>query len=126
MLFWPQSFSLLLRNGLCFLASPSYALRFRRLGQVFYPQSSMGTRANWRQGAYHFVYIIAPERTKDVAAFLTGLFNILAWWFTACSGNIFVGISAFGIVSLWHENFSATQWQVYLWFLGTLVLSREC
>ncbi len=77
------------------------------------------------QGAYHFVYIISPQRTKNVAAFVTGLFNILGWWFTTCSANIFVGISAFGIVSLWKEDFAATQWQVYLFYLGIILLSSQ-
>ena len=76
-------------------------------------------------GQYHFAYILAPTRTKNFAAYATGVINILAWWITTTSGSIYTAISAFGCAAAWFPDFAQKQYQVYLCFLGVIVLSRE-
>jgi len=78
-----------------------------------------------RQGQYHYTYIVAPERTRDFAAYIVGFLNIIAWWANAASGTIYVAISAYGIASFWHEDLVVEQWQVYLLYLLVIALTRK-
>ncbi|KAH7121531.1 amino acid/polyamine transporter I [Dactylonectria macrodidyma] len=74
-------------------------------------------------GQYHFVYIIAPPRTRNFAAYVTGAINIIAWWITTCSGVIYTAISAFGCAAAWFPDFSQERYQIYLCYLGVIALS---
>ncbi|PLB49685.1 amino acid transporter [Aspergillus steynii IBT 23096] len=74
-------------------------------------------------GQYHFTYIVAPKRTKNFAAYMVGILNIVAWWVTTASGTIFTAISAFGIAKFWYPEFSGEQWQVYLCYILVIILT---
>ncbi|KAF9871507.1 Choline transport protein [Colletotrichum karsti] len=74
-------------------------------------------------GQYHFVYIIAPDKTRNFAAYVTGIINILGWWISTSSGLIYTAISAFGCAAVWFPDFAQKQWQVYLCYLGVIILS---
>ncbi|KNB03018.1 hypothetical protein FOXG_05628 [Fusarium oxysporum f. sp. lycopersici 4287] len=74
-------------------------------------------------GQYHFTYIIASPKTRNLGAYVTGSINILAWWITTCSGLIYTAISAFGCAAAWFPDFEQQRYQVYLCYLGITVLS---
>ena len=82
-------------------------------------------KINREQGQYHYTYIVAPERTRNFAAYIVGFLNIIAWWANAASGTIYVAISAFGIASFWHEDLAVKQWQVYLLYLLVIAVTRK-
>ncbi|KAF7588341.1 hypothetical protein BBP40_005869 [Aspergillus hancockii] len=68
-------------------------------------------------GQYHFTYIVAPQFSKNFAAYLVGIINVVAWWVTTASGVIYTAISAFGIGKFLYPEFRGTQWQVYLCYV---------
>ncbi|KAJ5360449.1 hypothetical protein N7517_009640 [Penicillium concentricum] len=64
-------------------------------------------------GQYHFVYIIAPQKHKRFAAFVTGWMSILGWWMVTCSGLSLVAKAALGLGQFLHPDFEIKQWQEY-------------
>ncbi|KAH8130097.1 hypothetical protein ACSS6W_008232 [Trichoderma asperelloides] len=74
-------------------------------------------------GQYHYTYIVAPTKTRNFAAYIVGLLNIVAWWVNAASGTIYVAISAFGIAELWYPNMEGAHWQIYLCYLLVIFLT---
>ncbi|KAL2801929.1 amino acid permease-domain-containing protein [Aspergillus granulosus] len=74
-------------------------------------------------GCYHFTYFLAPKKTRNFASFTVGVINLLGFLIGAVSGMIYTTISVFGIVAFWIEGFAPTQWQVYLGFVGVILLS---
>ncbi|KAE8354855.1 amino acid transporter [Aspergillus coremiiformis] len=74
-------------------------------------------------GQYHFTYIMAPECSRDFAAYTVGIINVVAWWVTTASGVIYTAISAFGIAKFWYPNFGGTQWQVYLCYVLVVIVT---
>lgn len=78
-----------------------------------------------RQGQYHFVFILAPKKSKRFAAFVIGWMNLLAWSICTCSGiSVFVASIA-GMASFLDNSFEATPWQMYLMYLATAVISSK-
>ena len=74
-------------------------------------------------GQYHFVYILAPEKSRKFAAFAVGWMNILGWSVTLCSGVSVVVASVSGLIAFWDESFQAAQWELYLIYLAVAFLS---
>ena len=77
-------------------------------------------------GQYHFAYVFAPLKTRNFAAYSTGLINILGWWINTSSGIMYTAISAFGCATFWFPNFAQEPYQVYLVYLAVIVISRKC
>ena len=75
------------------------------------------------QGQYHFVFILAPERTKRFAAFIVGWTTVLGWWIITCSGVTLASVSVLGLANFWNPGFVATQWQIYLMYLLMILIS---
>lgn len=75
------------------------------------------------QGQYHYTYIMAPGYIRNFLAFLVGICNILGWWMALASGTIIVAKSTFGLVLFRYPDFEQQQWQVYLCYILTIVLS---
>ena len=74
-------------------------------------------------GQYHFVFILAPKRSRRFAAFTIGWMNILGWSVALCSGVSVVVASVSGLIAYWDDSFQATQWQSYLIYLAVTFLS---
>ncbi|KAL4875437.1 amino acid/polyamine transporter I [Aspergillus karnatakaensis] len=74
-------------------------------------------------GSYHFVYFLAPKRTRNFASFVIGITNLLGFWIGGVSGMIYTTISTFGMVSFWIEGFQPTPWEVYLAYVAIILLS---
>lgn len=81
--------------------------------------------SNCLQGQYHFVYILAPKDYKKFAAFLVGWMNLLGWTIATCSGVSVVIASVSGMASFWDSSFQATQPQLYMMYLATIILTCE-
>ncbi|KAF5989497.1 choline permease [Fusarium bulbicola] len=63
-------------------------------------------------GQYHFTYIIAPPKTRNFGAYVTGSINIIAWWITTCCapGTIILenrGISGWNTGTGWLLSIAA-------------------
>ena len=74
-------------------------------------------------GQYHFVFILAPKRSRRFAAFAVGWMNILGWSVALCSGVSVVVASVSGLIAFWNESYHATQWESYLIYLAVTFLS---
>ncbi|KAH8698943.1 amino acid/polyamine transporter I [Talaromyces proteolyticus] len=74
-------------------------------------------------GPYHFAYVVAPQKTRNFAAYMTGFLNILAWLIGTSSGTIYTAISAFGCATIWFPDFAQERYQVYLCYLGVIIIS---
>ncbi|KAE8155043.1 amino acid/polyamine transporter I [Aspergillus avenaceus] len=74
-------------------------------------------------GQYHFTYTLAPERTRNFAAYTVGITNVIAWWVSSASGIIYTGISAFSIAVFWYPEFQHERWQIYLCYVLVVSLT---
>ena len=74
-------------------------------------------------GQYHFVFILAPQKYKQFAAFTVGWMNILGWSVALCSGISVVVASISGLIALWDPTFHATQLQSYIIYVCVAVSS---
>ncbi|KAJ5685540.1 amino acid/polyamine transporter I [Penicillium majusculum] len=70
-------------------------------------------------GQYHFVYIIAPQKNKRFAAFVTGWMS--GWWMITCSGLSLVAKAALGLGQFLHPDFEINQWHEYCVYLATII-----
>ena len=71
------------------------------------------------------MYILAPEKHKNFAAFTVGTLNVIGWWIVTCAGMSLGTVSTFGMVTFWIPSFQATQWQTYLLFDLGIILTRK-
>lgn len=77
------------------------------------------------KGQYHFVFILAPKKTRRFASFVIGWMNLLAWSICTCSGiSVFVA-SVAGLASFLDNSFVATPGQLYLMYLATALISGK-
>ncbi|KAL5340928.1 amino acid permease-domain-containing protein [Aspergillus crustosus] len=74
-------------------------------------------------GSYHFVYFLAPKRTRNFASFIVGIINLLAYLIGGVSAMIYTTMSIFGMVSFWVEGFQPSPWEVYLAYVAVIFLS---
>ncbi|CRL28604.1 Amino acid/polyamine transporter I [Penicillium camemberti] len=74
-------------------------------------------------GQYHFVYIIAPQKNKRFAAFVTGWMSILGWWMITCSGLSLVAKAALGLGQFLQPDFEIKQWHEYCVYLATIIVT---
>ncbi|KAA6414172.1 MAG: choline transporter [Lasallia pustulata] len=74
-------------------------------------------------GQYHFVFILAPRRHKQFAAFVVGWMTLLGWWIVTCSGISLCVVTVAGMINFWNNDFRATQWQLYLIYLATVFIT---
>ncbi|KAJ5602893.1 hypothetical protein N7537_005849, partial [Penicillium hordei] len=74
-------------------------------------------------GQYHFVYIIAPQKNKRFATFMTGWMSILGWWMITCSGLSLVAKAALGLGQFLHPDFEFKQWHEYCVYLSTIIVT---
>ena len=90
------------------------------MGQIF-----IYVYADHAKGQYHFVYILAPRKTRRFAAFVVGWMNLLAWSVTLCSGiSVFVAAVS-GMTSFSSIAFGATQSQQYFTYSFAAITSGE-
>ena len=71
------------------------------------------------------MFILAPKRQKKLAAFVVGWMNLLGWSIALCSGLSTVVASVSGMMALWNDAFQATQWQMYVIYVVTAILSGK-
>ena len=71
------------------------------------------------------MYILAPKKTRNFAAFVIGWMNLLGWSVALCSGVSVTTSSISGLVSFWDPQFNATGSQLYFIYVLTAVLSRK-
>ncbi|KAJ5165189.1 uncharacterized protein N7500_007019 [Penicillium coprophilum] len=74
-------------------------------------------------GQYHFVYIIAPQKHKRFAAFMTGWMSILGWWMVTCSGLSLVAKAALGLGQFLYPDFEIKQWHEYCVYLASIIVT---
>ena len=77
------------------------------------------------KGQYHFVYILAPKKSKKFAAFVVGWMNLLAWCIALCSGVAVIVASIAGIIAFLNESYEPTPWQLYMIYFITTTLSGK-
>lgn len=58
--------------------------------------------------------MVSDRRWAAVIAFFTGWMSVFAWLFTMSSAFIFCAQVCVSLASLFHPEYSPTQWQVYL------------
>ncbi|OQE40201.1 hypothetical protein PENCOP_c006G01549 [Penicillium coprophilum] len=76
-------------------------------------------------GQYNFVYIIAPQKHRRFAAFMTGWMSILGWWMVTCSGLSLVAKAALGLGQFLHPDFEIKQSHEYCVYLATIIVTSQ-
>ncbi|OQV06268.1 hypothetical protein CLAIMM_10863 [Cladophialophora immunda] len=74
-------------------------------------------------GQYHFVWVLATGSTRRFGAYVIGWMTILGWWIIACSGTALSAVSIMGLANFWHPEFVATQWQIWLVYVGVVSIT---
>ncbi|KAJ5724811.1 hypothetical protein N7493_006539 [Penicillium malachiteum] len=73
-------------------------------------------------GQYHYAFMVANPRYKNLAAFSVAWFAILEWLFVVCSTTIYPAQLTAEIAFLWHPEYDCTRWQIYLIYVALLLL----
>ena len=73
-------------------------------------------------GQYHFAFMVAPEQYRAPIAFATGWLSSFAWLFTTASANLFLAQLCVNLATLYHPEYTWTQWQVWLVYSGFIIL----
>ena len=68
-------------------------------------------------GQYHFAYMVSSEGTRARVAFVMGWLSVIGYCLFTASATIVCAQITVAIASFWHEDFVATQWQVYLLYI---------
>jgi LPXTG-motif cell wall-anchored protein len=68
-------------------------------------------------GPYHFVYRLAPERTKVGLAYFTGWLAMAGWICLTATTSSLAGSLIVGIIALLHPNYESKPWQVFLIYI---------
>ncbi|KAL4929652.1 amino acid permease-domain-containing protein [Aspergillus undulatus] len=98
---------------LAFLAQSVITIGLAEIGSAF-PSSG---------GQYHFCYLLAPKKSRRFAAYIVGWMSVIAWWVTTSSGISLCATTLAGIIHSFDPSFTATQWQIYLFFAATAVIT---
>ncbi|KAL4939267.1 hypothetical protein BDV06DRAFT_225179 [Aspergillus oleicola] len=98
---------------LAFLAQSVITLGLAEIGSAF-PSSG---------GQYHFCFLLAPQKTRRFAAYIIGWMSVVAWWIVTSSGISLCATTLAGIINFADPSFTATQWQIYLFFAATAVIT---
>ena len=51
--------------------------------------------------------------------------TLLGWWIITCSGVSLCAVSVAGMISFWVDSFGAARWQIYLIYLGTVLITGK-
>lgn len=51
--------------------------------------------------------------------------TLLGWWIITCSGVSLAAVSVAGMISFWVNTFEAARWQIYLIYLGTVLITGK-
>lgn len=68
-------------------------------------------------GQYHFAFMVSSPRTRASVAFVMGWLSVVAYCLFTASATIVCAQITAAIAGFWHEDFVATQWQVYLIYI---------
>ncbi|KAI5460612.1 amino acid/polyamine transporter I [Mariannaea sp. PMI_226] len=74
-------------------------------------------------GQYHFSFMLAPERYRGPAAFVTAWFNIFAYLFTTASAAIFPAQLIAQLASIYNQSYIPERWHIWLIYVAILVFS---
>ncbi|KAI1623129.1 putative amino acid permease [Exophiala viscosa] len=68
-------------------------------------------------GQYHFAFMVSCEKTRASVAFVMGWLSVIAYCLFTASATIVCAQITAAIAGFWHEDYVATQWQVYLMYV---------
>ena len=68
-------------------------------------------------GQYHFAFMVSSPSTRASVAFVMGWLSVIAYCLFTASATIVCAQITAAIAGFWHEDFVATQWQVYLMYI---------
>ncbi|KAK5193991.1 hypothetical protein LTR92_006331 [Exophiala xenobiotica] len=68
-------------------------------------------------GQYHFAFMVSSEKTRASVAFVMGWLSVIAYCLFTASATIVCAQITAAIAGFWHENYVATQWQIYLMYI---------
>lgn len=77
-----------------------------------------------KTGQYHFTYILAPEKHKNIAAFSVGTLSVIGWWVITCSGISNNVQSIIGMIVFVDPTFTPQRWHMYLMYLALIAITR--
>ncbi|KAK5037143.1 hypothetical protein LTR13_004948 [Exophiala sideris] len=69
------------------------------------------------RGQYHFAFMVSSEKTRASVAFVMGWLSVIAYCLFTASATIVCAQITAAIAGFWHEDYAATQWQVYLMYI---------
>lgn len=73
-------------------------------------------------GQYHFAFMVSPPNFRAPIAFFTGWLSLFAWLFSLAAVNILIAQICVALAQLHNPEYIATQWQVYLIYVGITLL----
>ncbi|KEF63764.1 uncharacterized protein A1O9_01742 [Exophiala aquamarina CBS 119918] len=74
-------------------------------------------------GQYHFSFMVAPPRFRAAVSYTIGWVSVFSWWMLACGSCIFCAQAVAVMAAVYHPDFAATQWQIYLIYVALTILS---
>ncbi|KAL3475488.1 amino acid/polyamine transporter I [Aspergillus californicus] len=74
-------------------------------------------------GQYHFCFLLSPTKTRRFSGYIIGWMSVIAWWVTISSGISLCSATLAGMINFFDPDFVAAQWQVYLLYAATAVIT---
>ncbi|EXJ93406.1 hypothetical protein A1O1_01798 [Capronia coronata CBS 617.96] len=74
-------------------------------------------------GPYHYTYVVCGPGHRKFLSFVAGWSNTVAWWFIASSAALFLASFISGMAVLTYPDYVPTTWQVWLIYVGIVVLN---
>ncbi|CAK7226686.1 hypothetical protein SEUCBS140593_006326 [Sporothrix eucalyptigena] len=73
-------------------------------------------------GQYHYAFMIAPVKYRQMASFATAWFTIFEWLFVVCSTTIYPAQLTTQLASIWFPSYTPERWHIWLVYVLLLVM----
>lgn len=67
--------------------------------------------------------MVAPLKYKAAVSYTIGWMSVLGWWMLACGSCVFCAQVIAALATVYHPEFAATQWQIYLIYVALTLLA---
>ncbi|CUM68461.1 uncharacterized protein PRCAT00006186001 [Priceomyces carsonii] len=74
-------------------------------------------------GQYHYVYLMAPKKTRRFASFITGWMSSIGWMIELVSAVAVSANGLIGVILFWAPSFELNSWKTYLIYLASMIVS---
>lgn len=69
--------------------------------------------------------MVAPPRFRAAVSYTIGWMSVFSWWMLSTGSCIFCAQAVAAMAAVYHPDFAATQWQIYLIYVALTLLATS-